>query len=438
MDPMDGSTFNNLVEQFLDRRLPENLADPIHWPALSPDARGVIRRLLALMKRSSCPATEFNTQMIWLLASVTPAMLPSAWGGRVPPLTSRGRHRKLDAYVRQLSWPGAAGRPIFIDLGCGFPPATTVDTAGTLPEWSVYGIDPSFFRFVLYDAEGRYAFFNRDGKFQYCQSPLKPLNETPEAVRKRFQSLFFDLRPHLTAPHDHTSATVAKDGHKLVANHIRDYETKNLTFIRAAIEDFKLPPARFIRCMNVLLYFPKAKRNAMLSSIAESLEDGGLLMTGFNHPFGIYARYAVYRKTAAGLQPCEFAFGLDNLRPLGIGPWLTLAQEDQEAELLADLSGAIRRDRIFWAPFGSHVDGLREELGIGRRANDGFLQFTEEIRNAPPHILSEKTTSLWNRVDASGYTDGAIEALVRAGFTAWKNKVGDIAVLPPENSLPTV
>jgi len=84
------------------------------------------------------------------------------------------------------------------------------------------------------------------------------------------------------------------------------------------------------------------------------------------------------------------------------------------------------------------VDGLREELGIGRRANDGFLQFTEEIRNAPPHILSEKTTSLWNRVDASGYTDGAIEALVRAGFTAWKNKVGDIAVLPPENSLPTV
>ena len=195
MNPMDGSTFNDLVEQFLGQRLPKNLADQIHWPALSPDARGFISRLLALMKRSSCPATEFNTQMIWLLASVTPAMLPSSRGGRVPPLTSRGRHRKLDAYIRQLSWPGAAGRPVFIDLGCGFPPATTVDTADTLPDWSVYGIDPSFFRFALYDAEGHYALFDRNGEFQYCQSPVKPLNETPEAVRERFQSLFFDLRP---------------------------------------------------------------------------------------------------------------------------------------------------------------------------------------------------------------------------------------------------
>jgi hypothetical protein len=48
----------------------------------------------------------------------------------------------------------------------------------------------------------------------------------------------------------------------------------------------------------------------------------------------------------------------------------------------------------------------------------------------------KKTTALWHQLEAAGYTDGAVEALGRAGYKAWKNPVGDIAVFPPEGSLP--
>ena len=48
----------------------------------------------------------------------------------------------------------------------------------------------------------------------------------------------------------------------------------------------------------------------------------------------------------------------------------------------------------------------------------------------------EKTSALWSQLEDEGYTDGAVDALERAGYQAWENAVGDIAVLPPEGSLP--
>jgi hypothetical protein len=176
----------------------------------------------------------------------------------------------------------------------------------------------------------------------------------------------------------------------------------------------------------------------MLSSISKLLGDDGLLITGFNHPFGIYARHSVYKKDKIGVTPREFAFSLDNLRPLGIGPWLTLADEDQEAELLADLTAAIRTDRRFWTEFNPYVDELRSKYGICRRGNDGFIHFTDAWRAAPPNVLMEKAAILWKQLAEEGYADGAVEALARAGYQAWKNPVGDIAVLPPQKSLPQI
>lgn len=433
---MENRSFNSLVEEFLGTRLPNSLADNISFPELSTEARGVILRMLALMKRASYLATEFNPQMIWLLSTVTPGMLPSAWGGRIPPVTSPGRHGKIDAYVTHQTGPSGSGQPVFVDLGCGFPPVTTVDTAGNMPDWSVYGVDRSFARYVLYDADGHYACFNRDGEFEYFQPQMKPLHENPKAAQARFKSLFADLLPQLKVIDDQACETLEKDGNRLVYNHIKDFEAENLKFIESDIEALQLPPARVIRCMNVLLYFEKSVRDRMRLSIGALLDDGGILICGFNHPFGIYARYAVYKKDATGIRPVEFAFSPDNLRPLGIGPWLTIQEEDEEAELLADLTGAIRADRIFWPEFNQYVDALQQEHGICRRADDGFNHFTEETNTAPPNVILKKTTALWHQVDAAGFTDGAVAALGRAGYNAWKNPVGDIAVLPPEGLLP--
>jgi len=391
--------------------------------------------MLALMKRASFPATEFNTQMIWLLSAVTPAMLPSAWGGRIPPVTSSCRHRKLDAYVTRQTWSANDGQPVFIDIGCGFPPLTSADTAKHLPDWSVYGVDRSFARYVLYDSEGHYACFDRQGAFIYFQPSGKPLHDSPQAASDRFKSLFSDIAPRMPISEDDAGTIVEKDGYRLVCNPIRDFEALNLKFVESDIDGIRLPPARVIRCMNVLLYYGKDARQGMRSSMGALLDEGGILVSGFNHPFGTYARYAVHKKDAAGIKPCEFAFSPDNLRPLGIGPWLTIEGEDEQADLLADLTGAIRADRNFWAEFDRYVDELQAKQGICRRGSDGYNHFTEEAQSTPPQFVKEKSAAVWKQLEAAGYTDGAVEALGRAGYKAWKNPVGDIAVLPPEGSL---
>ena len=436
MESVEATSFNSLVEHYLGTRLPRRLSDRISFSELPTEAQGVILRLLTLMKRSSCPATEINSQMIWLLASATPGMLPPAWGGHIPPVTSQGRHKKLDDYVIKRMHASINERSVYIDLGCGFPPATTIDTAERLPDWTVFGIDRSFSRYVLYDIDGNYACFNRYGKLQYLQAQTKPLNQHSDVIKERFNSLFTKLCPQLHIFDEHCSVTVEKNGYRLVYNHIRDFEGKNLKFLKADIDHLQVPLAGTVRCMNVLLYFEKDIRESMLSKIFTLIDDGGLLITGFNHPFGIYARYSVYTKDKTGVHPLEFSFSMDNLRPLGIGPWLTLADEDREAELLADLTRAIRADGCFWADFNRYVDLLRAKYGICDRDSGGFIYFTEDSRNASPGAIMERVSALWTQLEDEGYTDGAIEALGRAGYQAWKNPVGDIAVFPPDGSLP--
>ena len=428
--------FNDHVERLLGRRLPPALAAGMDFAGLAPDARGVILRLLALMQRAGCRATDITERMVWLLGSVTPAMLPSAWGGRIPPLTAPGRHRKLDAYVAGRLGPAEIEHPVFIDLGCGFPPVTTVETAAALPDWTVFGVDRAFSRYVLYDAAGRYACFDRHGAYQYVQSPAKPLNDDADALKARFTAHFAKLRPLLPETPSDAAARVEQNGWHLVENPIRDFARPNLSFLEADLDAPALSAGRLVRCMNVLLYFEKDERERMLAAIRNQLAENGLLVTGFNHPFGIYARYAIYWKEGPNLRPCEFAFSLDNLGALEIGPWLTLADGDGEAELLADLTAAIRRDHIFWADFYTRLDALRDLYGICRRDEDGFIQFTGETRSASPLSLHKKTAALWTQLAAEGYTEGAVAALTRAGYTAWRNAVGDVAVLPPVGALP--
>jgi hypothetical protein len=299
-------------------------------------------------------------------------------------------------------------------------------------------VDRAFSRYVLYDPEGAYACFDRDGKFQYVQSPQKPLNDTTDAAGIRFRRVFSELFPRLNPFDAQASETVEKNGYRLVCNHIRDFEAENLAFLKSDLASLRLPPAQVVRCMNVLLYFEKSIRGKMLASIAGLLDEGGLLITGFNHPLGIYARYVVFEKDAAGLRPCEFAFSPDNLRPLGTGPWVTLSDRDQDAELLADLTSVLRADGSFWEKFDRRVDALQVQMGICRRADDGFLRFADDTQTALPPAVVGKSATLWRQVESEGFTDGAVAALTRVGYRAWKNPVGDIAIEPPEGSLPAV
>jgi hypothetical protein len=109
-------------------------------------------------------------------------------------------------------------------------------------------------------------------------------------------------------------------------------------------------------------------------------------------------------------------------------PWYTLHDDDPEAILLADVIRQIRADRTFWRVFTERLDELMAHHGLFQRHSNGFLYALEGEQSAID--FAQRTSRLWRQVEAEGFTDGAVDALNRAGYTAWKNPVGDIAIRP--------
>jgi CheR methyltransferase, SAM binding domain len=431
METIKKTSFETLVEKFLGTGFPRHLSGAVSLAELSPDTQGFILRVLDLMKRSRYPLTGFNPALIRWLSSTIPSILPGAWGGRIPPITVQGRHRKLDDYVAGQNFSPDKGQNIFVDIGCGFPPVTTADTASRFPDWQIYGVDRSFADYVLYDTWGHYACFNQEGEFLYFQAFLDVAGRTlyadPEGTKKRFNQLFEDLFPLLRNSDTLLSETVEKDENKLIHHHIMDFETENLRFINSDMMDLGPMAAKVIRCMNVFLYFTRDIKKEMLDQLKDHLQNNGLLLIGTNG-FGIQSRYAVYQKESDDLSLREFAFSLDNLGHITFIPWLTIHDNDPEAMLLAELSGKIRSHPSFWIQFSKHLDQLLEYHGFCKRKTDGFLHFPEE-EMLPKNFL-EKNALLWQEMQEKGYIEGAVDVLEKAGYDAWINSAGDIAVRP--------
>jgi hypothetical protein len=320
-------TFDDLVEQFLGTRLPQQMVESLSLSELPPYAQDFTMRMFALMKRAGYSATGFSPHLIRWLSATVPSILPNAWGGRIPPITLPERHKKLDAYVAKQEWAPGNSPHTFVDVGCGFPPVTAGDTARKLTDWQVFGVDRAFADYVLYDKDGHYACFNQKGEFQYFQALMnfsgRALYADPVATRNRFKKLFLDLAPLLQNSDTTKSETVEKDGNKLIHNHLWDFETDNLSLLKSDLEELRLPPAKVIRCMNVLIYFEPEIKKKLLLQAGELLDDDGILIAGTNG-LGIQSRYAVYLKGANGLFPKEFAFGLDNLGPIVFMPFFTI------------------------------------------------------------------------------------------------------------------
>ena len=432
MNQPPAHSFNALVAHYLGGQLPEEMAAAISFPALPTDVKRFISRMLILMQKADFPATDFTPTLIWQLSNIIPGFLPCAWSGRVPPLTLPKRNAKIDAYVVKHSWPDGLVNPVFVDMGCGFPPITTTDAAAALSGWRVFGVDRSFFDYVVYEGDGNYACFNGQGAFQYFQPRMDlagiRMYQNPAEVRLRFERIFDDLHPLLSKATDQTSETVEKNGHTLIHHPIRNYEAPNLTFIESEMEDAQVPPAHAIRCMNTLIYFEPETRQRMLVQAGTLLADSGILIVGANLMSGASCRYAVYKRDNRSIEPTEFALSLDNLRSISVMPWYTLHDDDPEAMLLADVIRQVRADRPFWRVFTERLDELMAHYGLFQRDSNGFLYAPEG--EEPAADFAQRASRLWRQVEEEGFTDGAVDALNRAGYAAWKNPVGDIAIRP--------
>lgn len=433
MQKVAEKTFGSLVEHYLGNRLPDELAASVSLSELSEEAQGFTQRALSLMKRSGYSVTEFNPHLIHWLSVTVPSSLPGAWGGRIPPLTLPSRHKKLDNYVANLALSSDEEPSHYLDVGCGFPPVTTADTAIKLKGWHVYGIDRLFADYVLYDSDGHYACFDHDGKFIYSQGQMsasgRALYADPKATRNRFNAIFEDLHPLLQQSNGTKSESVEKDGNRLIHHHIRDFEQENLTFIKSDFSDIKLQPIKVIRCMNVLIYYNPVIRKKMLRQVGQLLDDDGILIAGTNG-LGIQTRYAVYRKDPDGLRMDEFAFSLDNIGHLVFMPFFSIHENDPEGMLLAELANVTKSDHYFWTDFSHRQDELLKQFGICQRRSDGFLDFINA--GMPLGEYLQLNALLWQNMEEEGYTDQAVNALDQSGYDAWNNSVGDIAIRPKE------
>ena len=185
--------------------------------------------------------------------------------------------------------------------------------------------------------------------------------------------------------------------------------------------------------MNILIYFEPQSRKEMLLHAAKLLTDEGMLIVGTNG-YGIQTRYAIYRKVNDGLIPNEFAFSLDNLGHIVFMPWFSMHENDPEAMLLADLAGAIRSDQQFWPSFSGRLDELLKAQEICFRGRDGFLQPLTEVMPLTEYF--QKNAAVWQQLVEDGYPARTVETLERAGYKAWINAVGDIAIEPSASALP--
>jgi SAM-dependent methyltransferase len=417
---------------YFDGRLAPAVLDRLSLlPVDREDARAFVERMFRLMHGAGFGASDVSVLQADILAALLSRLLPGNWEGRVPPITIAGRHSKLDQLVAQTAAEDRLPQT-FIDIACGFPPLTTVDTANTLAGWQVTGVDRSLPAYLVTDSHGNYAVFDVDGRATYFQ-PLAPSPESWtvllgdwEGSRRRFERLLQSLLAERTrlGGADH----VEHDGARLEVHPTRAYAHDRLRFVASDLGDARLPPAGVVRCCNMLMYFDHDFRRAALAQLADLLEPDGLLLCGTDWVHTTEARYFSHRKRSGGLSDSEFAFSIDNVAPLGILPWYTLTDDDVEVETLMGMVAILRADRRFIDGFMEAADALRAELGLPTRGSD--RDEAPAIQTGSPADLTMALPRYSERLAAT-FGVSAVDALSRQGLQARVNGVGHIAVAVP-------
>jgi SAM-dependent methyltransferase len=390
------------------------------------DARAFLERAAALMQRAGVPAQDFSPFQGEMFASLASHLLPGCWGGRVPPITLAGRHVRIDQLVRKLS--GDSGR--LLDVACGFPPFTTIDSSSALPQWDIVGVDRSLPEYFVHDQHGNYCVYDEGGKALYFQ-PLIPTKDGWEALlgdaessARRFEALLTELLRRRGDGPD-APLNVEHDGCTLSVHPVHDYEGPNLRFIRSDLRALVTGPADAVRCFNMLMYFDEPFRQLAMERFAALLRDGGRLVCGTDWAWTTEARYSTYVKRDGAMQPVEFAFSLDNLTPIGIAAYYTLHADEREANMLARLCGTLRADTGFRSGFAEVNDALRAKHGLCPRLPDGYFSDTLPVENPAAMwiVAGDYSVELGQEL-----SDAACRVLARAGHEARVNEIGHVAV----------
>ncbi len=392
-------------------------------PIDRPDVFAFIQRMFGWMSSTGTSAKDMSLLQADILGTLLARLLPGAWEGKVPPITVQGRHAVIDQYVKSNSWLNSGGKDM-LDLGCGFPPFTTLETANYLEDWTITGADPSLPEYLIFDSDGNYATLDEDKSTVYFQPAIPSIENwnklltDSNATRSRFENLLKEL---LDDPSNVDNAT-------LELNPIKTYETERLTFIKGGIGQIEITPKDVIRCFNVLYYFDDAFLENALEWFAEQTKEGGIVLIGGDWAGSTECYYNVYQKNGDQLINREFAFSIDCICPLGIVTWYTNHADDRQKAKLVKYISIIRKDPGFMKAFYTFHDDQRMKYNICPRDSDGY--YGDVDPTIPPQILWTNASTILKELNEEGLNQRAVDVLRRAGLTARVNEVGHIAVAP--------
>lgn len=400
----------------------------------SPEARAMADRAVAWCELAGIAPRDFNEVQAWALGELMPYLMPGAWGGLIPPVTRTGRHNRIDDYVLNTPWR-ARSPGLFVDIGCGFPPLTTVDSANALGcAWQVIGVDPEFHPYLFTDSEGNHACLDGDGRIVYFQSRDSDPHRwiamvgNAEATRAAFRPMAESLRRSLDSLGSDGHAAVELNGARLERNPLARFTRPNLRFVHGSATEVPIDSIDVARCFNVLRYFDAELRERVLAHLATRLNPGGLFVCGADWTDTSSARYTVYRNENGTLREKEFAFGIDNVRPVSPEPLILFSDDDHEACRLADTVRVLRTDDAFCNAYDSALDAILADLDLCPRQRDGTLG------GLPPDLtgaeLERRLPLIETRLAEAGFTREAVATLRRHGVDAWINCVGHVAVGP--------
>lgn len=392
--------------------------------------------IFRLMQRSRFDARDCTASLAWVMGVMMPSFIPSAWGGVIPPFTEKNRHQLIDRYLARNTLKPLSEIKVLLDIGCGYPPNTALDAARQFPNARVIGSDPSFPDFIVYDDAGNYACLDRNGTVVYFQpretaaAAMIGMYQNPHGTIAYFEQRFAELLGLVGASHEHGKYhEFEHEGWRLVRNPILGRHAANLELRKAGIGD-AFEPCDAIRCMNVLYYYGSDFRRNAESWAAATLGEGGIFLCGADSALTLEAQYTVYQNTRKGLLAKEFAISIGNVRPLSISPWFTMSPSDKESASSAFLVGLLREDKDFCTAHDQRLDQLLAEARLWERHPDGHLVAPSNQRSPSEWLAARE--AIYAQMEHEGLVDHAVSALARAGFRAWKNSVGHIAVDPTD------
>ncbi|MBI1782017.1 MAG: hypothetical protein HYR66_11710, partial [Sphingobacteriales bacterium] len=369
-------------------------------PMDRPDVFAFVQRMFAFMKSSGLPAKDVSLLQADVISTLLARILPGAWEGRIPPITVQGRHAVVDQYIKNNSWMSSGGKKM-LDIGCGFPPFTTLESADYLNDWKITGADPSLPAYLIYDADGNYATLDEQKSTVYFQ-PAMPSVESwnqllsdSAATKKRFENLLDEL----------LKQSVTEGFPRVEINPIRSYETERISFITGGIGQITIQPQDLIRCFNVLYYFDAQFQQKALQWFAQQLNEGGILLFGGDWAVSTECYYDIYRKENGQLVSKEFAFSIDCICPFGIVTWYCLHEDEPQKAKLMNCIRMIREDKNFMDSFYAFHDAQRARYNLCARDKEGY--YGSIAPDMQPQVLWTLAGTMLTELNDAGFNQKA-------------------------------